>query len=646
MNKAFVKLLSLLMCMLMIVPYIASCANSSGDSDNTDTTDTTEILDEQTSSESTTLVTTEESEADTSSDTTEESDTETTAEETVIVPEDSTETDVSLIKGGNFAYRIVRDNNASTNLKNKISELRSFLQDTTGKSVEYRAANALLDQSANNNDYEILIGKTIRAASKALASELPPRDYFIGVFGNKIIIIGGNDTATIAALEYFMTEILSDLDPEDADAKITLAKGYFYRHVYIGAGMTIGDVPVSEFAIKYLPGTIVDSDFANSIGKKINNAIGEYNGSNLSVKLISSTTEQQTSEILVGPVGYGYASEFYSMNSDPMSYSAKVVDGKLYICGGGEWAMNHVADHIVDNYISLGKSIPSDFEFSGTLYAKQLFELEEGANLRIMANNVWSRDNNNTTWANMGENCSALVRAEGFVTCYMAFKPDVINVQEMSKKMLGYILENFKNAGYNYAATETIKALNIIYNTETLTLVEHGYHIFTYGCDGSSKGYAWALFEHKATGERFVSLSTHFWWKSETAQAGSDEYRQRQANEAADKCLELAATYNCPVFIGGDFNARTSTVAMKNMINKGMMNAFGNALVSDNLGSHHPCGPDGFSRGSAGTNNEAIDHMFYCNLGDAVLNSFRRTQPYFFIKLSDHYPLYVDVTLK
>ena len=216
----------------------------------------------------------------------------------------------------------------------------------------------------------------------------------------------------------------------------------------------------------------------------------------------------------------------------------------------------------------------------------------------------------------------------------------------MSKNMLKHILSNFTAAGYNYAATESINALNIIYNTDTLNLVEHGYHIFTYGNNSNSKGYAWALFEHKQTGERFVSLSTHFWWKSESASPGSDAHRENQANESADKCIELANTYNCPVFIGGDFNARTSSQAMKNMISKGMINAFGTALESDDLGSHHPCGSDGFSRGSAGTNAQAIDHIFYYNLGDATLNSFRRTQPYFFIKLSDHYPLYVDVTLR
>lgn len=639
MKKFFLKLLLLSLCVCMLAPAILSCSNTGvGD-------DTTVDIADETSSQAEKPETTAE---DTSSETTEESTYEetTTEEETVVVPEDSSEVEIPLVQNGNFAYRIVRDNNASSDLKSKISDLRNLLQDTTGKSVEYKAGNALLDQSASNADYEILIGKTVRAASKYLVKELQPRDYFIGVFENKIIIIGGSDDSTLSALEYFMTEILAQLDPEDESAEITMAKGYFYRHVYIGADMKIAGTPVSEFVIKYFPGAIADSDALQAFAKKLNSVIGEYNGSDLACKLITSSTEQQVSEILIGPVGYGYALEFYSVNTDPLAYSAKVVDGKLYVCGGGEWAIEYALDHIIEEYISLGQSIPEGIDFTGTLNGKQLFELENGSNLRIMANNVWSRDNNNTTWANMGENCSALVRAKGLVTCYMAFKPDVINVQEMSKTMLAYIIQNFANAGYNYAATETIKALNIIYNTETLTLIEHGYYIFPYGCNSSSKGYAWALFEHNSTGERFVSVSTHFWWKSESAQAGSDEYRNRQANEAADKCLELASTYNCPVFIGGDFNAKTSSQAMKNIINKGLLNAFGTAIESDNLGSHHPCGPEGFSRGSAGTNGEAIDHMFYCNLGDAELNAFRRTQPYFFIKLSDHYPLYVDVTLK
>ena len=97
--------------------------------------------------------------------------------------------------------------------------------------------------------------------------------------------------------------------------------------------------------------------------------------------------------------------------------------------------------------------------------------------------------------------------------------------------------------------------------------------------------------------------------------------------------------------MGGDFNSRTSSKAMKNITSRGILNCFNAATESDDLGSHHSCGPEGFSRGSAGTNAQAIDHLFCYNLGDAKLNAFRRTQPYFFIKLSDHYPLYVDVTL-
>ena len=288
---------------------------------------------------------------------------------------------------------------------------------------------------------------------------------------------------------------------------------------------------------------------------------------------------------------------------------------------------------------------PENFDYGHALCGKQLFEFERDSNLRIMSNNVWVNDKNLDNWAEMGEDCSAEHRAKGIAACYMAFMPDIINVQEMTVVMLPYVIDNFKKCGYEYSATENIHSLNILYNTKTINLVDHGYHIFTYGSNSDGKGYVWAVFEHKATGKRFASLSTHFWWMGESMRAGSDAWREAQALETADRCREIAEQYNCPVFLGGDFNCRTSSQAIKNILSKGMLNCFGAALENDDFGSHHPCGREGFEKGNIGKNEDAIDHLFCYNLGDSVLNAFRRTEPEFFIKLSDHYPLYSDVKL-
>ena len=627
----------------MIAPAVVSCMNTAQESGSDTTIDST-LQSDQTSAEDT-----EYSGASRDDDDTEdalvESDTDASTdyfEQITMTPETVS---ISFLENGEFLYRIVRDVDASMKLHNKITDLRALLKEATGKTVETITRSDITDFKTAQSSCDILIGNTGHVSSKILLDILGKNDYFVGAFKSKVIIIGGSEESTISALEYFIDEVISRIDADNAQCTVTMLSSYLHRHEYVGADMKIGSALISDCSLKYASGSITDESIARSLAERLQKAVGDYNGATLEVGESIKTESALTVGIFIGPVGHGYAAEFYSKNTDPMGYAIKVEGGKLYICGGGEWAIEHALDYVIDNYVKKGVSISNGTSFSGTIYGKQLFAFEKNSNLRIMANNVWSCDNNQKAWSDIGENCSAETRAKGLAACYLAFRPDVINFPEMTPKMLSLLLSNLSSAGQKYVATESINQLNIIYNTATLTLVEHGYHLFAYGNNSNSKGYAWALFEHKATGERFVSMSTHFWWKSESAEPGSNAHRENQAIEISEKCIELASRYNCPVFMGGDFNSRTSTKAMNNITARGIKNCFDTAAQSDNLGSHHSCGPDGFSRGGKGTNLNAIDHIFCYNLGDAKLNAFRRTQPYFFIKLSDHYPLYVDVTL-
>jgi len=642
------RFLSLILCVLMVLPVIASCGgNASGsldelpqDFNNVTTSAETEETTEETTAETTAAP---EATEETTVETTSASE---TTEETTTEP---VEVGIKLFgaEAEKLLYTIIRDNNASGTLKNKINSLKELLTTSTDKKVDYKACNALIDRSPDNQDFEILIGNTLRTASIEATQNMQPKDYFVGVVGNKIVIVGGSDAATCEALDYFVELITEQLEGAKGQTEFYLDLGepYTYTHVYKARGMKIGGVTVDNFRIRYMTGDVLDDSAVAASAKKLNDTICNYSGVDIGYKVITANDGVQANEILMGTVAKGYAAEYYVTNYKPLDYSVKMVDGKLYICGGSEWAIDYAVDYLIDKFFKVGLPIKADYETSGSLFGKLLYQYEDGANLRIMANNVWSNNNNNDVWAALGEDCSTQARTPGFIACYLAFQPDVILFQEMNKTMLNLMKTQFKNAGFTYQETESVNGANVVYNTATLKLINHGRKQYD-DYSGPSKAYAWALFEHKATGKRFIAVSTHLWWKSESDDPGSDARREAQATEAAKKCVALAKQYNCPVFLGGDFNARTSAKSMQNILAEGMLNCYGNAKKYDNLGSHHMCGPEGFGRGSAGTNDQAIDHMFYYNLGNSTLNSFRRTQPYFFIKLSDHYPLYVDVTLR
>ena len=69
-----------------------------------------------------------------------------------------------------------------------------------------------------NDRYEILIGETNRQASADALNTLKndrkscSMDYLIRVSGNKIVLIGGSDEATLAAVEYFLSQPTITLD--------------------------------------------------------------------------------------------------------------------------------------------------------------------------------------------------------------------------------------------------------------------------------------------------------------------------------------------------------------------------------------------------------------------------------------------------
>lgn len=323
----------------------------------------------------------------------------------------------------------------------------------------------------------------------------------------------------------------------------------------------------------------------------------------------------------------------------PMSEGITVKDGNLYI----------LFESGADKYRNGGGKNPTD-----RIWIMDIIEKTKNANLRIMTNNVWDCINNLPDWEAMGEDCSEIVRSRGFANVYVACKPDVINFQEMTPTMVKYILEDMKELGVTYSllsyADDNQKDDTcIIYNPETVRLIESGHHIYEYGSNKNSKSYTWGLFELKSNGKRFVSLSTHLWWKSETVHPGSNEWRRMQAAEIVALSDQVLSKFDCPIFVQGDFNTQTTSSAFKEFKEGGFKLCHDIATVfKDDLRGHHKCDKEGYSTSMyGGTYTEkAIDHMLVKFQGDAEILTFKHVVEDFYYKLSDHFPLFIDVNLK
>ncbi len=552
-----------------------------------------------------------------------------------------------LIKDGALAFSIIRSSDASQALVTEASKLNKLLREIVGGQTSF-SEDFITRNTADNDNPEILIGATNRPESSEKLKELSTGDWFVGMSGPKILIIGGNDNSTVEAVEYFIECINSAFEAVDEAGKAAVTLDFLtedkvYKKEYSSRVIQIAGTSLSEYSIHYAS----DSDCI-SLKSTLISTISDVCGVELA-SIPSTKTAENNREICIGTVAKRELSSTFDKElSGTLPYSVNCREGILYLNGKGLWGLTAAVNVFIDS-IQNGTDIPEGFSKSGDAYGTAIFGLTEGADIRIMSNNVWKCDSNQTAWKEKGEDCSAASRAPALAAYYIAFKPDIINFQEMSNVMITLILKEMSNAGLNYkkltAYPTEADDTPIVYNADTLKMIDNGHHLYSYGNNGNSKGYHWALFEHKATGTRFLDLSTHLWWKSESAEPGSDSYRERQANEIVALSEKLIAQYNCPMVIQGDLNTTTGTQAYKNLLNGNFVDCQKIAVSADNTRGHHQCSPEGYSTSlySGNYSDTAIDHTLIKNRGDWKILCFRQTTVDFYWRLSDHIPMYIDV---
>lgn len=281
---------------------------------------------------------------------------------------------------------------------------------------------------------------------------------------------------------------------------------------------------------------------------------------------------------------------------------------------------------------------------------------EEKYSVRIMSNNLWSCDTNTAAWDAIGYDCSAPVRAEGFTKVYSETSPDVIGTQECTELMKDELLAYMQAEGMTYEVIEGGRT-PIFYNSSTLELVESAHELYPEACPGfegsfnnsSSKSWTLAVFNVKETGDKFIFVNTHLWYKSglstdDSYQAGSDEAREYQIGIAISKLKEYYETYQCAAFLVGDLNAKYDSLALEYAFAEGFEHAHDIAVdyVDETKGTHE-CNTSGFGPIRDGSFADSIDHILVYGASEGVIRTFNRFSESYYVSLSDHLPVYIDV---
>ncbi|MBO7359595.1 MAG: hypothetical protein J6V48_00560, partial [Clostridia bacterium] len=162
---------------------------------------------------------------------------ETTSPETTTAPE-APKIDFS---SSDLAYKVVRPDKSSDLLIAAFTQLMRDLRENWSSSLT--ADTDWLAPGKDPYEYEILIGNTSRPETAEALSEISHTDYTIRIVGNKLVIAGRNEDATIEAVKYFTENILPQGPVLSTDILYTSGLEYPIESIEIN-GKPLGDYSV------------------------------------------------------------------------------------------------------------------------------------------------------------------------------------------------------------------------------------------------------------------------------------------------------------------------------------------------------------------------------------------------------------------
>lgn len=280
--------------------------------------------------------------------------------------------------------------------------------------------------------------------------------------------------------------------------------------------------------------------------------------------------------------------------------------------------------------------------------------------LRLMSQNQWNCVDNALAWAEKGLDCSAETRMRGHVRVLQELMPDIVGGQEVNAEMQKYLKLYCMEAGLPYAQiwgnyTPLIYRADklVLLDTEYLLYPEHveGYEgVFN---DSLSKSCNLGVFQSKKDGQVFIFATTHLWWKHGSDpelswyQAGSDQVRALQIRQAIELVGKYQEKYNhCPAILVGDLNTSYRSEAIRYALTEGgFSHAHDVAAEFAHEGKgYNVCGPDGPGKEwQQESFVQAIDHILVKGMTEGSVRRFDRYTPEYYLALSDHAPVFVDV---
>lgn len=256
------------------------------------------------------------------------------------------------------------------------------------------------------------------------------------------------------------------------------------------------------------------------------------------------------------------------------------------------------------------------------------------ADVRIMSSNLLVHYE---SWGGL----PAKPRAKQYIELLQAYKPDVVGVQELCDEWFCCINKNLPDGYkmlYPFSTGAFVRMTAIIYNSDTLDLIDSGNFAYEQGDNPRLRRIVWVVFEVKETGKRFAVTNTHF----DLLRDGREEELTEVMNSQTDELLNfvngIAETYNCPVFSVGDFNSMEDTEFTKPVDIPEIYNRLSKNLTDAKFSSENR-----FYGSEQDWFYPSYDHIFI--KGNADAKAFCLMSYDYLADMSDHYPIFADIGL-
>lgn len=255
--------------------------------------------------------------------------------------------------------------------------------------------------------------------------------------------------------------------------------------------------------------------------------------------------------------------------------------------------------------------------------------------MRIMTSNIWGDYFGNPVD----------VRIDDIYSIYKEYNPDILGLQEITKRWYDSGLFERLAEDYYWVGTEIADSNNFVpfCFKKSYKLIAKGYEYLAETPD-ASKGITWAVLSDEEE-KIFAVCNTHFWWRTGPEH---DEIRVKNALQLVRLMKHLGELYNCPVFAFGDMNTTLSSDVFKAYSDNGLNHLYDIAESKDSVSSHHgdpTLGEDGKYHGKKTENdrNCSIDHIIALG-SDIKVSQYRIIEDQKALDATDHSPVFADIT--